>query len=160
MELILKGKDCGFSWSAAHLLPGHFKCSRMHGHNYVMDLQMESDELKNGMIMDFVEVKKTVREMIELYDHKLMLPDMLMLPNSHLMKVDIGEFVTIKFTDNDKVKVYSIPEEDVVIIDINSNFMTAENLALYFSKKLTRLLGREVCVTVWEDNGQGVKICQ
>ena len=50
-----------FEFSAAHHLPlmpdGH-KCKRVHGHNYVVSVVIESDKLDDvGMVVDFGELK-------------------------------------------------------------------------------------------------------
>lgn len=176
MKLILKGQDCGFTWSAAHLLPGHFKCSRMHGHNYVLDLEIESDNLDHGMILDFVEVKKGIRKLIENYDHKIMLPHLAVISNQRYdigtkmiierrPNSDLGNVLKISYHDGEaKVdKNYIIPWSDVVMID-NVDFITAENLSVHFRQEVTEVLnnlsgfneGGSVHVTIYEDSGQGV----
>lgn len=177
MELILEGKDCGFAWSASHLLPGHFKCSRMHGHNYVMDVKIESDKLdKNGMIVDFVEIKQKLRMLIEEFDHRLMLPSKAIMGTKTFtedcdMKIEItsynqdksmfnNKFISswkIKFLgDTNEIKTYIIPFGDVVFID-NYTHITAENLAQYFRDKIKDIYSENgiVHVTIYEDTGQG-----
>ena len=57
-------------FSAAHTIKGHPKCGRMHGHNYRVVVTLSADTLdKNGMIMDFSEVKKVVHMVIDKLDH-------------------------------------------------------------------------------------------
>ena len=57
-------------FSAAHTIKGHPKCGRMHGHNYKVVVTLSADTLdKNGMIMDFSEVKKVVHMVIDKLDH-------------------------------------------------------------------------------------------
>lgn len=172
MKLILKGENCGFTWSASHLLPGHFKCSRMHGHNYVMDVEIDTGKsisLRNGMIVDFVKIKKHIREMIEKYDHRLMLPSYaLELQNYSGMNIvnipyDDVDSYRIKYkgmTDEDKI--YSIPASDIVFIE-GANFITAEELSRFFKREVAqviydidnRLIYENVYVTIYEDSGQG-----
>lgn len=158
MRLVLKGEDCGFTWSASHLLPGHYKCSRIHGHNYVMDIVIDSDSTKNGMIVDFVEIKKAVREMIEKYDHRLLLPD----PSQPFMEIKyINQFVHLKYTGiEDEVKEYTIPKSDTVILE-ELDFVTAEELSQYFKKQIEKIVYglnpdvEDIFVTIYEDSGQG-----
>ncbi len=164
-KLILEGKDCGFTWSASHLLPGHYKCSRMHGHNYVMNIEISSEDLVNGMIVDFVEIKKEVRRMIEIYDHRLMLPEEALIHNKTSMEVEgINNFYEIKYQGmNDTEKVYTIPHEDVVFLPLN--VITAENLAKYFAIEIRKIVKglmkandstfTSIEVTIFEDSGQG-----
>lgn len=54
--------------SSAHklCLPYESKCNNLHGHNWVIDLTLESDILVNDMVLDFSEIKKIVMEL----DHK------------------------------------------------------------------------------------------
>ncbi len=52
----------------AHLLPGHPKCGRVHGHTYRIEVVIEGDP-KGGMIMDFAELKARTRRVLERYDH-------------------------------------------------------------------------------------------
>jgi len=54
---------------AAHHLPGHEKCGRLHGHTYQIDITIEGDH-KGGMVLDFADLKKAVREVLSKYDHR------------------------------------------------------------------------------------------
>ena len=53
----------------AHHLPGHEKCGLMHGHTYQVDVSIEGEH-GGGMVMDFADLKKAVREVLREYDHK------------------------------------------------------------------------------------------
>jgi 6-pyruvoyltetrahydropterin/6-carboxytetrahydropterin synthase len=55
-------------FAAAHIIAGHPKCGRMHGHNYQLLVRVygESSEW-----LDFEEIKQGVDEIIdEKYDHR------------------------------------------------------------------------------------------
>ena len=52
----------------AHYLPGHEKCGRLHGHTYTVDVIIEGEK-KDGMILDFADLKGTVRRVLAEYDH-------------------------------------------------------------------------------------------
>jgi 6-pyruvoyltetrahydropterin/6-carboxytetrahydropterin synthase len=55
--------------SASHQLKGDIyteKCKSLHGHNYKIHIELSCSELKNGMVIDFGEVKSIVDK----YDHK------------------------------------------------------------------------------------------
>jgi len=58
-------------FDAAHFLPGHEKCGKMHGHTYRVEVVV-SGELKNGMIMDFAELKEVVGKAVQDYDHNVL----------------------------------------------------------------------------------------
>jgi 6-pyruvoyltetrahydropterin/6-carboxytetrahydropterin synthase len=53
----------------AHLLPGHTKCGRLHGHTYKVDVTIEGEQ-RGGMIIDFNELKGRTREVLHEYDHR------------------------------------------------------------------------------------------
>ena len=60
-----------YTFDAAHnLVAYHGKCERLHGHTYRMAVTLQGEPGPEGMIMDFLEVKKTVRErVLDLLDH-------------------------------------------------------------------------------------------
>jgi 6-pyruvoyltetrahydropterin/6-carboxytetrahydropterin synthase len=63
-----------FSFDAAHLLPnvpdGH-KCKRLHGHTFHFKIHLKGNVDPNtGWLMDFGDIKKVVKPLIENYlDH-------------------------------------------------------------------------------------------
>ena len=61
-----------FEFCAGHRLLGHEgKCRFMHGHNYVAEVTVQSQELDDlGMVVDFGVIKKKVGEWIDRnWDH-------------------------------------------------------------------------------------------
>ncbi|MBN2241833.1 MAG: 6-carboxytetrahydropterin synthase QueD [Acidobacteria bacterium] len=64
----------------AHFIPGHDKCGVLHGHTYRVEVVIEGDNSSGRMIMDFAELKKAVKEVLSLYDHKT-LNDILDFPS-------------------------------------------------------------------------------
>ena len=62
-----------YTFSASHFLPnvedGH-PCKRLHGHNYKVEIEARGkiDE-KMGWMMDFYELDKTMKPIIEILDH-------------------------------------------------------------------------------------------
>lgn len=53
----------------AHFLPGHQKCGRNHGHTYRIEVIIQG-ESKNGMILDFGDMKERIRAILSEYDHR------------------------------------------------------------------------------------------
>jgi 6-pyruvoyltetrahydropterin/6-carboxytetrahydropterin synthase len=53
----------------AHFLNGHPKCGRIHGHTYRVDVTIEGEK-KDGMVVDFAELRDTVRRVLAPYDHR------------------------------------------------------------------------------------------
>ena len=62
MFLEIDGGYSGIRFSACHFIPRHEKCSRLHGHSYIVRLRLEGDIGEEGMIMDFVVLKKALKE--------------------------------------------------------------------------------------------------
>jgi len=63
-----------FSFDSAHHLPfvpeGH-KCKNVHGHTYHLTLFFSGEpDPQLGWIVDFAQIKKVVKPIIELLDHK------------------------------------------------------------------------------------------
>jgi 6-pyruvoyltetrahydropterin/6-carboxytetrahydropterin synthase len=65
-----------FSFDSAHFLPnvpeGH-KCGNMHGHTYSLTVFIEGmPEQKSGWIIDYGDLKKVIKPIIEQLDHHLL----------------------------------------------------------------------------------------
>ena len=60
-----------FSFDAAHnLVEYHGKCENLHGHTYALVVEIEGTPDGEGMIVDFIEVKRVVNdEIISKFDH-------------------------------------------------------------------------------------------
>lgn len=65
-----------FRFEAAHSLdrlPEGHKCRRMHGHSYRLDVHLEGQvDPVSGMVIDFHEVVRLVKPLLELLDHQLL----------------------------------------------------------------------------------------
>jgi 6-pyruvoyltetrahydropterin/6-carboxytetrahydropterin synthase len=53
----------------AHFLPGHPKCGPLHGHTYKIELMVEG-EAKDGMVIDFADLKQVLGDVLDCYDHR------------------------------------------------------------------------------------------
>jgi 6-pyruvoyltetrahydropterin/6-carboxytetrahydropterin synthase len=65
---------------SAHYLPGHETCGIVHGHTYKTEIVIEGEKKETGMVMDFYEIKKVIKEVLKEYDHVL-LNDILEFPS-------------------------------------------------------------------------------
>ena len=69
------GKE--YHFSAAHFLtgvPSDHPCAGMHGHNYVVEVEVRGDiSQRNGFCagLDFSQIDKVMKPMIEKLDHKV-----------------------------------------------------------------------------------------
>jgi 6-pyruvoyltetrahydropterin/6-carboxytetrahydropterin synthase len=59
-------------YDSAHFLRNyHGKCERMHGHRYVVELALATEQLDEaGIAFDFVDVKKALRGVADYLDHE------------------------------------------------------------------------------------------
>lgn len=59
-------------FSAAHRLQeAGGKCEELHGHNFIVEVVVESDVLNDqGMVMDFRDLKMKTRALLEGLDHR------------------------------------------------------------------------------------------
>lgn len=58
-------------FEAAHFLPDcGTKCANMHGHSWTVEVTIRSKNLENGMVLDFADVKKILKEILP--DHCLL----------------------------------------------------------------------------------------
>ncbi len=85
---------------SAHFLPGHAKCGRLHGHTYRVEVIIEGEN-KSGMIMDFADLKQTLRETLQQYDH-ILFNDVLEYPSieniCEMLKGKLQERLPFPFT--------------------------------------------------------------
>lgn len=54
--------------SAAHrlVLPYESKCTRLHGHNWIITVYCRSERLdENGMVVDFTRIKEVIMEQLD-----------------------------------------------------------------------------------------------
>lgn len=60
------------TFAAGHALREYKgKCENVHGHNYRVQVTVEGERLNRiGLLVDFVEVKRAVRQVIERLDHQ------------------------------------------------------------------------------------------
>ncbi len=84
----------------AHYLPGHEKCGSLHGHTYKIEVIIEGEN-KSGMIVDFADLKNTLRTTLGAYDHRSF-NDFLEYPSveniCEMIKAKLGERMPYPFT--------------------------------------------------------------
>jgi len=64
-----------YSFESAHylpLVPDRHPCKRLHGHSYGVVIEVGSEHLKNGFVVDFAEINKLIKPVIEKLDHQLL----------------------------------------------------------------------------------------
>lgn len=69
------------SFDSAHFLAGYEgKCSNIHGHRWRVEIEVQSEALKSGgqldgMIIDFGDLKSDVKDMVDYFDHALIIQE-------------------------------------------------------------------------------------
>ncbi len=127
----IDGREVGITFSACHMVPEHKKCERLHGHNYVVSVKIFAEKLDNyGFVIDFSIIKKVLRDVAKLFDHKIILPT---LSKRYKIKKD-GKNIYVKVNE----KEYMFPEEDVIMVNIENP--SAEGLASYMAEKISSKL--------------------
>ena len=149
MYLEIDGGYSGIRFSACHFIPRHEKCSRLHGHSYIVRLRLEGDIGAEGMIMDFVVLKKALKAIIEELDHKTLLPT-----ESQDVKLDITD-VSVEAVSCGKRYVF--PREDVVLLEIPNT--TAEEMSKLMTKRIVSEIEfpdnvKSVSIGLDEERGQ------
>lgn len=152
MRLEIDGEFAGIRFSACHFIAGHQKCGRLHGHTYVVSLKLQGEVGKDGMMMDFIPLKKELRFIAEDLDHRVLIP-----ANSKKITISIGEEVYIKADG----KKYALPKEDVVMLPTEES--SAEALCQIILDRLLDAVDfpmniKEVEVGVHEELGQSAWI--
>ena len=91
------------SFDSAHFLKDYEgKCSNIHGHRWTVEIEVGSETLEHdtqnrGMVVDFSNLKKDLREIADYFDHSLIMEtgslrqateDALIAENLRIVKVD------------------------------------------------------------------------
>ncbi len=115
-------------FSAAHLLRGYQgPCSRLHGHNWKIEVIVKATQLDSiGMGLDFADIKKATKELIGKLDHRNL--------------NDIAPFDSINPTA-ENVSAYLYTELSKTI---NTTLIKVDAITLWETER--------ACVTYTEDN--------
>lgn len=104
------GKE--FVWEMSHRLPFHEgPCKHIHGHTYKMLLELVGEVNENRMLIDFYDIEKIVRPLLNKVDHAFL--------------VDKKDELMLNFLKENQFKYYEI-----------ENFSTAEDISLSFTELL------------------------
>ena len=149
MIIEIDGGHTGITFSSCHFIPMHEKCSRLHGHSYIVRIRLEGELDDNGMVMDFVILKKKLRSVISDMDHKVLLP-----ARSKIVKISEkdGSVEVVSCA-----KRYVFPAEDVLLLDVSTT--TAEEMARMMTERIISEMDfpktvKSVAIGLDEERGQ------
>jgi 6-pyruvoyltetrahydropterin/6-carboxytetrahydropterin synthase len=125
-------------FSAAHfLIFPDGSAERLHGHNYRVFVDLETDLDAHGLVVNFKEIKPLVRQICDELDEHLL------IPGKH--PVLTVERLTDGMTEiRYRERRYLIPSGEVLVLPVGNS--SAENLATWFAAEL-----RERMRPVWPD---------
>lgn len=128
-------------FSASHFLKHPIQCTRLHGHNYYVSVEV-SDELDNNhFVVDFTDLKEKIMSIVKSMDHYVLIP-------TKSDELEIRE-------EKDSIEIiasnkrYVFPREDVFFLPLPAT--TSELLAKYIHTKLKEVYyDKKILVRVGE----------
>ncbi|ADC65591.1 6-pyruvoyl tetrahydropterin synthase and hypothetical protein [Ferroglobus placidus DSM 10642] len=92
-------------FSAAHYIPEHWKCGKIHGHNFKVEVEIEGEVKENGMVMDFLDLKKELKEVLKEFDHRI-INEIIEIPTSENICLEIFRRLKDRGLSVVRVRVY------------------------------------------------------
>jgi 6-pyruvoyltetrahydropterin/6-carboxytetrahydropterin synthase len=128
-------------FSACHFLLNHKECSRLHGHNYYVSVEIKGDLDENGFVVDFIELNRILKEIVKPLDHQMIIP-------RQSKEMDIqekGDSVLV----NVNHKKYMFPLSDVFFFPLSAT--TSELFSKYIHDKLRQVFpNKQIKVIIQE----------
>ena len=121
------------AFDSAHFLSGYKgKCANIHGHRWTVEVRIKGSELqelgdKRGMLIDFGDMKKVVRDLADSFDHAL------------IYEKDTLRAATLQALTEDGFRLIEVPFRP-----------TAENFSRHFYELLSPEIPGICSVTVYE----------
>jgi len=127
MRVNLDGIHTNLRFSAAHMVIGHESCGKIHGHSYIVDVEVDGERNGQfGFVIDFKVLKEITRKVCKSLDHRVLIP-----VNSSDLEVTYEDDNSLEFTVLNCLE-YKLPQQDVVLLPIPST--TAESLSVYITE--------------------------
>ncbi len=99
--------------AAHHLLNYDGACENQHGHNWLVEAYVKGTELdKSNILVDYKEIKKNLKEVLDYLDHKDIneLPEFKGIsPSSEILSKYIYEQMKKKIPCTNKVSIWETP---------------------------------------------------
>ena len=127
-KAIIKANQIKFS--ASHFLKEPFQCSKLHGHNYYVSVEIEAPLDENYFVVDFIELNEKIKSIADPLDHQVLIPEL----SSDLTISETSESFEIETNNN---KRYVFPKTDVTLLHLPAT--TSELLAKYIHDKLKEI---------------------
>ena len=98
----------------------------LHGHNFCVRIDVESESLQKGFVVNFVPLKKSLRVICDRLDECVLLPE-----SERVIVQDSGDCMDIKVDDGSE---YRFPKKEVIVLPLEN--VTCESLAYYIGTEL------------------------
>lgn len=119
-----------FRWEGAHRLPWHTGgCQNLHGHSYVMWVELTGTPDAQGMVIDFKNIKKVLKSLVDAWDHAVLVAE----------------------NDGDLLQAIELLKSKHFILPYDT---TSENLCQY----VTDYLGKEALDVLLQHNISAIRV--
>ena len=71
-KVIVESTDIKFS--ASHFLKAPLQCTRLHGHNYYVSVELSGELDTNNFVVDFTDLKEKLISIVKPIDHHVLIP--------------------------------------------------------------------------------------
>ena len=129
------------SFDSAHFLANYVgKCGNIHGHRWKVEIEVQSETLiesgqLEGMVVDFGDLKKHVKELVDFYDHALIIQEGTMRKQTlNCIKEDGFKIIEVSFrptAENFAAFFYNMMKEKGYNVKRATVFETPTNSAVY-----------------------------
>ncbi|MFW2331726.1 MAG: 6-pyruvoyl trahydropterin synthase family protein [Nitrospinota bacterium] len=126
----IKTSRADHNFAAAHFLYDMNKCERLHGHSYLLSLEIAGSPNVNGVLIDFNDLNPKVRAICNALDHFILLAKLDQRYQYNISDEEVEVLI--------KGRRYIFPIAEVKFLPIKAT--TAEYLALYLCNELKRSL--------------------
>ncbi|MEM1948444.1 MAG: 6-carboxytetrahydropterin synthase [Candidatus Caldarchaeum sp.] len=130
-KLQIGGPSINFDY--AHFLPNSPKCGVLHGHSSMVMVTVVG-EVVDDMVVEFGELKKTVKKIVDEMDHKLI------VCSKYVEKVDENT-VCVSFDGIGGHYELFLPVSSVYVIERDS---TVENISEHIANRLKAVMPKNI----------------
>ncbi len=151
MYLTIDGWESNLRFSAAHFIPSHTKCSRLHGHDYAVSVTVYGSQDKEFLI-DFLDLRRYIEDVIAPLDHRVLVPG----TGDSVKHEFIGNECRVSYGN----KAMTFWKEDVFLLGTSSS--SSEDMASYIADQLHEKLRSYEKITKFDvciEEGPGMGAC-
>lgn len=109
-------------FSSAHYLRNYQgKCENLHGHNWKVEIVVKGESLdKSGMLVDFGILKKYLKEVLDLLDHKCINDEIDYFKDKSPSSENIAKYIYDNMSD--RLKDFDVSVDYVKVFESENSF--------------------------------------